>query len=91
MVEIKKAVLGKEPEEMLAKPAAAQQQIVAEHKLTDTETLSHLALKYYGSAAEVYWRVIYEANKALIGPNPAAVKPGMVIKVPVLPDALKKK
>lgn len=88
MAEIKKAILGKEPEDMVAKPTV---QILAEHKLTDTETLSHLALKYYGSATEAYWRVIYEANKALIGPNPAAVKPGMVIKVPVLPEALKKK
>lgn len=90
MAEIKKAILGKEPEDPVVKPAAPPP-ILAEHKLAADETLSHLALKYYGSAAEAYWRVIYDANKSSIGPNPAAVKPGMVIKVPVLPEALKKK
>ena len=62
-----------------------------EHKLTADETLSHLALKYYGSAYEPYWRVIYEANKDLIGDNPARVRPGMMIKIPPLPEELKNK
>jgi nucleoid-associated protein YgaU len=67
----------------------AKKRIIAEHTLTADETLSHLALRYYGSAYEPYWRVIYEANKDLIGPNPAHVRPGMVIKIPVKPDNLK--
>ncbi len=74
-----------------AAEAAAKAQIITEHTLKADETLSHLALKYYGSAYEPYWRVIYEANKELIGDNPGRVRPGMVIKIPVLPEELKKK
>lgn len=70
---------------------AAKKMIITEHTLKADETLSHLALKYYGSAYEPYWRVIYEANKDQIGDNPARVRPGMVIKIPVLPEELKKK
>ncbi len=68
---------------------AAKKMIMAEHTLKADETLSHLSLKYYGSAYEPYWRVIYEANKELIGPNPGNVRPGMVIKIPVKPENLK--
>jgi septal ring factor EnvC (AmiA/AmiB activator) len=71
--------------------AAERSRIIAEHTLTPDESLSHMALKYYGNAGEAYWRVIYEANKELIGPNPSRVRPGMVIKIPVLPEELKKK
>ena len=74
-----------------AAQAAAKAQVMTEHTLKADETLSHLSLKYYGSAYEPYWRVIYEANKDLIGDNPARVRPGMVIKIPVLPEELKKK
>lgn len=74
-----------------AAEAAARAQIITEHKLAPDETLSHLSLKYYGSAYEPYWRVIYEANKDLIGPNPGHVRPGMVLKIPVLPEELKNK
>lgn len=74
-----------------AAEAAAKAQIITEHTLKPDETLSHLALKYYGSAYEPYWRVIYEANKEAIGPNPGHVHPGTVLKIPVLPDELKKK
>jgi nucleoid-associated protein YgaU len=64
------------------KPAAVE--YIAEHTLTADETLSHLALKYYGHATPPYWKVIYEANKELIGDNPNRVHSGMVIKVPKL-------
>ena len=73
-----------------AKPAAAvAPTFIAEHTLTADETLSHLALKYYGHATPAYWQVIYLANKELIGDNPNRVRPGMVIKVPKLPDGFK--
>lgn len=74
-----------------AAEAAAKAKVIAEHTITPDETLSHVALKYYGSAYEPYWRVIYEANKDTIGPNPALVRPGMVLKIPVLPEELAKK
>lgn len=57
---------------------------IAEHTMKADETLSHLALKYYGSAIREKWMVIYEANKDVIGPNPAHVKPGTVLKIPKL-------
>ncbi len=74
-----------------AKEAASASEMIAEHKLTAEETLSHLALKYYGSAYEPYWRVIYEANKEQIGDNPSRVRPGMMLRIPPLPEELKKK
>jgi nucleoid-associated protein YgaU len=58
---------------------------IAEHTMKPDETLSHLALKYYGSAIREKWMVIYEAKKDVIGPNPAHVKPGTVLKIPKLP------
>ena len=69
---------------------AARAQVMAEYTLKPDDTLSHVALKYYGSATEPYWRLIYEANKAVIGDNPGRVRPGMVLKIPVLPDSMKK-
>ena len=82
----------KKAEEWREKQAeAAKPKIIAEHKLTETETLSHLSLKYYGSAIRDYWMVIYEENKEEIGDNPAHVRVGMTIRIPELPEELKKK
>jgi nucleoid-associated protein YgaU len=64
-------------------------QFIAEHTLAADETLSHLALKYYGHATPPYWKLIYEANKALIGDNPNRVRPGMALKIPALPEDMK--
>lgn len=69
------------------KPEQSQTTYIAEHTMKSDETLSHLALKYYGSAIREKWMIIYEANKAAIGPDPAHVKPGTVLKIPKLPDA----
>jgi nucleoid-associated protein YgaU len=46
-------------------------------------------LKYYGHATPPYWKLIYEANKDVIGDNPAHVRRGMVVKIPVLPPDFK--
>lgn len=90
---MKRAEFGKEPEEMveqkqasLGKSAAATAKVeyIAEHNMQADETLSHLALKYYGSAVREKWMVIYEANKAVIGDDPNHVKPGTVLKIPKL-------
>jgi nucleoid-associated protein YgaU len=90
--QLQKLVSAEQAEQIAAAAAAAEKsQFMAEHTLKADETLSHLSLKYYGSGYEPYWRVIYEANKELIGENPARVRPGMVIKIPVLPEELKKK
>ena len=60
------------------------------HKLAADQTLSHVALKFYGHATEPYWRLIYEANKAVIGDNPSHVRPGTELVIPTLPPELKK-
>lgn len=87
----KNALAGQAKEAAEAAEAAEKAKIIAEHTLKPDESLSHLALKYYGSAYEPYWRVIYEANKEVIGDNPGRVRPGTVLKIPVLPEELKKK
>jgi len=86
-----RAEAAKKAEEWRQKQAeAAKPKIIAEHVLTETETLSHLSLKYYGSAIRDYWMVIYEENKEEIGDNPAHVRVGMTIRIPELPEELKK-
>lgn len=94
---MKRAEFGKEPEDMekkagasLGKPAqsaptpAPKVEYIAEHTMKADETLSHLALKYYGSAVREKWMVIYEANKTVIGDDPNHVRPGTVLKIPKL-------
>jgi len=73
-----------------AMDAAERARTLDTHTLTDKETLSDLALKYYGHATEPYWRLIYEANKEAIGANPNRVRPGVALKIPVLPPEMKK-
>ena len=70
--------------------SAAKAQVLATHTLASKETLSDLALKYYGHATPPYWKLIYEANKEVIGDNPNAVRSGLVLNIPVLPDSMKK-
>lgn len=87
-VEVAKKKLA-EAEAKLNALAPAAPEFIAEHTLAADETLSHLALKYYGHATPPYWKVIYEANKELIGDNPNRVHSGMLIKVPKLPADFK--
>lgn len=70
-----------------AKAAAA---FITEHTVTNDDTLSGIALKYYKHATEPYWRFIYETNKAVIGDNPGILRPGIVLKIFNLPESLKK-
>ena len=44
--------------------------------------LSSIAQKFYGDGSEASWRKIYEANKAVIGPDPTQLKVGMVLVIP---------
>ncbi len=64
---------------------AAAAKYIAEHTVEASETLSHIALKYYKSAAKEKWMLIYEANKTVIGDDPNVIKPGQVLKIPELP------
>ena len=58
---------------------------IAEHTVESGETLSGIALEYYGSASKEVWMVIYEANKSVIGDDPNLIKPGQVLKIPEKP------
>jgi nucleoid-associated protein YgaU len=64
---------------------------VLKHVWTKEDTYASLAQKYYGSSQEPYWRLIYEQNKAIIGDHPNAIRVGMELVIPPLPDNLKKK
>ena len=68
---------------------AAAVAIIAEHTVSNDDTLSGIALKYYKHATEPYWRFIYETNKAVIGDNPGILRPGIVLKIVNLPESLK--
>lgn len=78
-----------------AKAKAAQaieeikEKFLAEHTVEAGETLSHIALKYYKNAGKPFYMAIYEVNKATIGDNPNRIKPGMLLKIPVLPKDFK--
>ena len=52
------------------------------HIVASDETLSHIALRYYGSAAKEKWMIIYDANKELIGDNPNIIRKGMELFIP---------
>jgi nucleoid-associated protein YgaU len=64
----------------------AQPKVKATHTVAAGETLSDLALKYYGRAVKPFYMAIYEANKDVIGDSPNVIKPGMELKIPDLPD-----
>ncbi|MBL8817860.1 MAG: LysM peptidoglycan-binding domain-containing protein [Planctomyces sp.] len=44
------------------------------------ETLSHIALHYYGDASK--WNLIYDANRAVIGSSPNMIRVGLKIQIP---------
>ncbi len=44
------------------------------------DSLSRIAKSMYGNANK--WRMIYDANKAVIGNNPDLIKPGQVLTIP---------
>jgi len=51
-----------------------------EHRVNPGETLSKIAIHYYGDAREPSWRKIYDANKEVIGGDPQAIRPGEPIR-----------
>jgi nucleoid-associated protein YgaU len=69
-------------------PSGGGPAIIATHTLKEGETLSHLAVQYYGNPSKPFWSLIYEANKEVIGASERYVKVGMVLKIPKLPPSL---
>jgi nucleoid-associated protein YgaU len=49
------------------------------------DTLSSIAKAYYGSAEQ--WRVIHDANRAVIGASPDALEVGWKLRIPPAPKA----
>jgi nucleoid-associated protein YgaU len=48
----------------------------AKHRVESGDTLSTIAIRYYGDASEPRWRKIYDANKEVIGGDPHQIEPG---------------
>jgi hypothetical protein len=71
-------------EERRKKEATAEEpaKSVKKHVVESGETLSHIALKYYGSATKEKWMIIYEANKDVIGDDPNKIRPGQEFVIP---------
>ncbi|MBV8575752.1 MAG: LysM peptidoglycan-binding domain-containing protein [Acetobacteraceae bacterium] len=46
------------------------------------DTLSSIALQFYGIGEEPLWRKIYNANVAVIGPDPNAITSGQQLHIP---------
>jgi nucleoid-associated protein YgaU len=77
------------PKVEIARPtvvAAPQPKVIAEHTVVEDDTLSGIALKYYGSAVKKWYMYIYETNKAVIGDNPNIIRPGIVLQILEKPD-----
>lgn len=94
------AAKAKEITEKYAASAQAMKEKAAEEAAIKAATVKHvwgkedtyasLAFKHYGSIKEPFWRLIYEHNKAIIGDHPNAIREGLEIEIPPLPDELKK-
>lgn len=73
-----------------AKAAAEQQaaaapkytQFIAEHTVQAGDNLSFISQRYYGHQGN--FRIIYEANRDVIGDNMNLIRPGQVLKIPKL-------
>lgn len=88
MGELKAAreALSRQKEEKPEPKAPEAPKYIAQHKVVSGDTMSGLALKYYGSAVRDKWMHIYEANKETIGDNPAFIKVGQVLNIPEPPE-----
>ena len=77
------------PKVEIARPTVVerpQPKVIAEHTVVAEDTLSGIALKYYGSAAKKWYMYIYETNKAVIGDSPNVIRQGIVLKILEKPD-----
>lgn len=82
------AAMTAEAEEVAEKVGFAKAAVIATHTVGANETLSHIALRYYGHSTPPYYKVIYEFNKAVIGENMNIIRAGQVLEIPQLPQEL---
>ena len=78
-----------EAEKAAAEKAAAAKQaaprfteFIAEHTVVAGDNLSFISQKYYGHQGN--FRLIYEANKDVIGDNMSLIRPGQKLRIPKL-------
>jgi nucleoid-associated protein YgaU len=57
-----------------------------QYRIQNGDTLSSIALNFYGHGDEDHWRPIYEANRDTIGDDPNVLKPDETITIPRLDD-----
>ena len=50
------------------------------------DTLSEIALHFYGNGTEPFWRRIYNANRAVVGDDPDLIRPGECLRIPFPPS-----
>lgn len=72
------------PQPAPAPPPPPAPTYMAQHKVAAGDTLSGIALKYYGSAVREKWMIIYEANRETIGDNPGLIRVGQMLNIPEL-------
>ena len=72
--------------DIAAKKAAAY---IEDYTVQANDTLSHIAMRFYGKATAPYYTLIYDHNKDVIGPNMNMIQPGQVLRIPTLPEELK--
>lgn len=65
-------------------PVESKPKTLAVHTVKSGDTLSHMALQYYGEATREKWMQIYEANKEQLGPYPGLIRPGDKLIIPEL-------
>jgi nucleoid-associated protein YgaU len=82
---------GKKGQEMAkeTKQQEAGPKVIAEHTVVKGDTLSAIALRYYGNAGRRYYMYIYNKNKDVIGNDPDMIMVGIKLKIYELPEGLK--
>jgi nucleoid-associated protein YgaU len=83
--ELRKGSLRKMKEEKIE----AGPKVIAEHTVVKGDTLSGIALRYYGNAGRRYYMYIYNKNKDVIGNDPDMIMVGIKLKIYELSEALK--
>ena len=86
-----KSVIGSDPDlihpgQVLQIPKLEEEEgeFITQHTVVSGDTLSGIAAHYYGQAKAKKWRIIYNANKSVIGSNPNLIHPGQVLNIPKL-------
>jgi chromosome segregation ATPase len=65
-------------------------EILTTHEVeSNNQTLSHVALKYYGHATPPYWEYLLEHNKKVLRGSERNIRMGMELEIPDLPEDLK--